>query len=70
MAEAEDVDALMSRMDQLQTDIDAVDGWEIDRQLDRAMDALRCPPGVRPLLRGNLSAMYHLVSGHQRLDRC
>ena len=50
MAEAEDVDALMNRMDQLQTDIDAVDGWEIDRQLDRAMDALRCPPGVPPLL--------------------
>ena len=48
MAEAEDVDALMNRMDQLQTDIDAVDGWEIDRQLDRAMEALRCPPGVQP----------------------
>ena len=46
MAEADDVDALMSRMDHLQTAIDAVDGWEIERQRDRAMDALRCPPGV------------------------
>lgn len=44
MAEASDVDALMSKMDRLQTELDTVDGWEIDRQLDRALDALRCPP--------------------------
>lgn len=45
MAEGGDVDALMTEMDRLQTELDAVDGWEIDRQLNRAMDALRCPPG-------------------------
>ena len=28
-----------------QAAIDAVDGWNLDRQLDQAMDALRCPPG-------------------------
>jgi len=40
----EDVDALMARMTQLQSELDACNGWEVDRQLDRAMDALRCPP--------------------------
>lgn len=48
MAEGGDVDALMTRMDILQSELDAVEGWEIDRQLDRAMDALRCPPGTTP----------------------
>ena len=41
-----DVDKLMTRMDQLQTAIDAANGWELERQLQRATDALRCPPGV------------------------
>jgi ATP-binding cassette ChvD family protein len=31
-------------MGELQDAIDAVDGWELDRQLEIAMDALRCPP--------------------------
>ena len=46
MGDGGDVEALMSKMDKLQTELDAIDGWEIDRQLGRAMDALRCPPGV------------------------
>ena len=46
MGDGGDVEALMTRMDQLQTELDAIDGWEIDRQLGRAMDALRCPPGL------------------------
>jgi sulfate-transporting ATPase len=33
------------RMGELQEQIDAVDGWNIDRQVEIAMDALRCPPG-------------------------
>lgn len=46
MAEGgDDYEALMSRMDKLQAAIDAIEGWELERQLDRAMDALRCPPG-------------------------
>ena len=40
-----DVDALMAKMDRLQTAIDAANGWEIDRHVQRATDALRCPPG-------------------------
>ena len=47
MAEGgEDYDALMKKMDKLQTAIDAIEGWELDRQLERAMQALRCPPGM------------------------
>ncbi len=41
-----DMDALMRRMDALQTQIDAADGWELERQLERATEALRCPPGA------------------------
>ncbi|MDO5746141.1 MAG: energy-dependent translational throttle protein EttA [Actinomycetaceae bacterium] len=40
-----DYDTLLEEMGQLQTDIDAANGWEIDSQLEQAMDALRCPPG-------------------------
>jgi len=36
---------LMTEMGELQDRIDAVDGWELDRRLEVAMDALRCPPG-------------------------
>ncbi|MBU1074169.1 energy-dependent translational throttle protein EttA [bacterium] len=36
---------LMTEMGELQTEIDAHDGWELDRKLEIAMDALRCPPG-------------------------
>jgi sulfate-transporting ATPase len=40
-----DFDKLTEEMGDLQTKIDAVDGWEIDRMIDIALDALRCPPG-------------------------
>lgn len=43
--EGADADALMAKMDRLQTAIDAANGWEIDRMVQRATDALRCPPG-------------------------
>lgn len=39
-----DFDALMEEMGQLQTEIDALDAWDLDSQLEQAMDALRCPP--------------------------
>jgi hypothetical protein len=32
-------------MDALQTKLDASNAWEVDRTIERAMDALRCPPG-------------------------
>ena len=40
-----DMDALMVEQAELQEKIDAVNGWEIERTVDIAMDALRCPPG-------------------------
>ncbi|MCF8261804.1 MAG: energy-dependent translational throttle protein EttA [Melioribacteraceae bacterium] len=36
---------LLEKQGTIQEKIDHVDGWEIDSKLDRAMDALRCPPG-------------------------
>ncbi|EFU82510.1 ATP-binding cassette protein, ChvD family [Mobiluncus holmesii ATCC 35242] len=39
-----DFDALMEEMGQLQEAIDAADAWDLDSQLEQAMDALRCPP--------------------------
>jgi ATP-binding cassette ChvD family protein len=46
MAEPDaDFDALMAEMGQLQEAIDAADAWDLESQLDQAMDALRCPPG-------------------------
>lgn len=53
-----DVDALMAKMDRLQTAIDACNGWEIDRQVQRATDALRCPPGD--------ALVEHLSGGERR----
>ncbi|MGN6621172.1 MAG: ATP-binding cassette domain-containing protein, partial [Sphingomonas sp.] len=44
-----DFDALMEEMGDLQTKIDAVDGWALDSQLEQAMEALRCPPGDSPV---------------------
>ena len=44
-----DFDALMDEMGKLQTEIDAANAWDIDSQLDQAMDALRCPPPDQPV---------------------
>ncbi|GAA1754084.1 energy-dependent translational throttle protein EttA [Agromyces humatus] len=46
MAEPDaDFDALLAEMGVLQEAIDAADAWDLDSQLEQAMDALRCPPG-------------------------
>ena len=59
MAEPDaDFDALMEEMGKLQTDIDAANGWDLDSQLEQAMDALRCPPGDEPVT--------HLSGGERR----
>jgi ATP-binding cassette ChvD family protein len=45
MAEPDaDFDALLAEMGHLQEAIDAADAWDLDAQLEQAMDALRCPP--------------------------
>ncbi|MET0783642.1 MAG: energy-dependent translational throttle protein EttA, partial [Leifsonia flava] len=46
MAEPDaDFDALLAEMGTLQEEIDHADAWDLDSQLEQAMDALRCPPG-------------------------
>ncbi|MHA7155148.1 energy-dependent translational throttle protein EttA [Arthrobacter sp. TMN-50] len=39
-----DFDNLLEEMGKLQEAIDAADAWDLDSQLEQAMDALRCPP--------------------------
>jgi ATP-binding cassette ChvD family protein len=51
-------DALMEEMGKLQEELDHADAWELDSQLEQAMDALRCPPGDE--------AVTHLSGGERR----
>ena len=44
-----DFDALMEEMGKLQTEIDAANGWDLDSQLEQAMDALQCPDPDSPV---------------------
>ena len=53
-----DYDTLLSEMGTLQEQIDAADGWDLENQLEQAMDALRCPPGDEPVT--------HLSGGERR----
>ena len=43
------MDALFARQAELQDIIDATDAWNLDSKLERAMDALRCPPDDQPV---------------------
>ncbi|QZY51898.1 energy-dependent translational throttle protein EttA [Leucobacter tenebrionis] len=59
MAEPDaDFDALLAEMGVLQEEIDAADGWDLDNQLEQAMDALRTPPGD--------AEVKHLSGGEKR----
>ncbi len=40
----EEMNSLLAEQGELQEAIDAADGWELDRRVDIALDALRCPP--------------------------
>ncbi|MEE6164388.1 MULTISPECIES: energy-dependent translational throttle protein EttA [unclassified Mycolicibacterium] len=51
-------DELMEEMGHLQEELDAADAWDIDSQLEQAMDALRCPPADEPVT--------HLSGGERR----
>ena len=42
-------DELMEEMGKLQEELDHADAWDLDSQLEQAMDALRCPPGDLPV---------------------
>lgn len=53
----EKMNALFARQAVLQDKLDASDAWNIDNRLERAMDALRCPPEEQPV---------HELSGGER----
>ena len=53
-----DYDKLLARQAELQDKLDAADAWNIDQKLDRAMDALRCPPDDE--------VVSHLCGGERR----
>ena len=52
-----DYDRLLTEMGDLQAELDAADAWDLQAQLEMAMDALRCPPG---------DADVSLLSGGER----
>ncbi len=47
--DSEKMDAFFARQAELQDIIDATDAWNLDSKLERAMDALRCPPEDQPV---------------------
>jgi len=54
----DEMNALLAEQAELQERIDAANGWELDRTVDIALDALRCPPAE--------SAVTHLSGGERR----
>ena len=53
-----DYDTLLEEMGKLQEEIDHLDAWDLENQLEQAMDALRCPPSESPVT--------HLSGGERR----
>ena len=49
MNDPDKMDKLIARQGEVQDKIDAIDAWELDSKLERAMDALRCPPDDQPI---------------------
>ncbi|GBQ90873.1 ABC transporter ATP-binding protein [Gluconacetobacter johannae DSM 13595] len=47
----DEMNALLAEQAELQEKIEAGDGWELDRKIDIALDALRCPPAESPVTR-------------------
>jgi ATP-binding cassette ChvD family protein len=56
--EEEEMNTLLAEQSELQAKIEAADGWELDRRIEIALDALRCPPFE--------SAVAHLSGGERR----
>src|SRR6187431_3062226 len=52
------MDKLITKQGEIQEKLDAANAWELDNKLERAMDALRCPPGD--------SKIEHLSGGEKR----
>ncbi len=54
----DEMNTLLAEQGELQEKIDAADGWEVDRRVEIALDALRCPPAD--------SMVEHLSGGEKR----
>lgn len=54
----DEMNALIVKQGELQDEIDTMEGWDLDRKLEIAMDALRCPPGE--------SSVTYLSGGEKR----
>lgn len=54
----EEMNALLAEQGELQEKIDAAEGWDVDRRIQIAMEALRCPPAE--------SSVTHLSGGEKR----
>ena len=54
----DEMEALIAEQGELQEQIDQAQGWDLDRTIEIAMDALRCPPGD--------AAVTHLSGGERR----
>ena len=54
----DEMNEAIAEQGELQEKIDAVDGWSIERKVEIAMDALRCPPGD--------ASVEHLSGGERR----
>ena len=70
--DSEKMDALFARQAELQDIIDATDAWNLDSKLERAMDALRCPPEDQPVknLSGGERRRVALCRPYQRSSCC
>ncbi len=58
MDDPDAMEKLINRQGEVQEKLDATEAWELDHKLDRAMDALRCPPGD--------AKVEHLSGGEKR----
>jgi sulfate-transporting ATPase len=59
-----DFDTLIAEQSELQEKIDAADAWDLDRTVEIAMDALRCPPGDSPAGAPSRGLQGHGGHGH------
>ena len=57
VTDTDEMNALIEEQANLQEEIDAADAWDLDRKVDIAMEALRCPPG---------DSQVHMLSGGEK----
>ena len=61
--EDDEMNKLLEEQGELQEQIDAANGWELERTIEMAMDALRCPPGDADV--DKLLSLIHILRAHE-----